>query len=311
MLDSQSNLTTQEEIVSASQQERSNESSSSQPLIPPSAQRSSASCAEAGSEQYASAAPAPDAEASGREQDEAANDIAAANKELVGESNAELAEGTESASGEPEPPPVTLEDLSIEIRRLGRELFKVNRALGYNQETFESAFDEMRRVTAGVSQILAQRADTLFEAKAPLCRELLSVVDSLEASIETSEDVIERLEENADQPASGLFSKIPAVRKLKAALAESTDGMEQWRHGQELLLDRLRLALRAAGVREVSARDGQRFDPEVHRAVSTEERDDVPSGTIVGEELKGYSLDGKILRYAEVIVAKNEPNSWD
>lgn len=311
MFDSQSNLTTQEEIISPGEPEASAAPQPGQPLIPLPAQDSSASCAEDESEQYASATSAPHAEASGREQEEASNDAAAADKELAGKSDEDLAVGTESASEEPEPPPVTLEDLSIEIRRLGRELFKVNRALGYNQETFESAFDALRRVTENVSQVTAQRADTLFEAKAPLCRELLSLADSLEASIETCEDMIGRLQENADQYAGGLFSKIPAVRKLKAALAESANGMEQWRHGQELLLDRLRLALRAAGVREVSARDGQRFDPEVHRAVSTEERDDVPSGTIVGEELKGYSLDGKILRYAEVIVAKNEPNSWD
>jgi molecular chaperone GrpE (heat shock protein) len=47
-------------------------------------------------------------------------------------------------------------------------------------------------------------------------------------------------------------------------------------------------------------------EPENEPGTSESMESDVPAGTIVGEERRGYTLDGKILRYAEIIVAKNE-----
>jgi molecular chaperone GrpE len=88
-------------------------------------------------------------------------------------------------------------------------------------------------------------------------------------------------------------------------LDQALDSMSQWLDGQQLLYERLLTALENAGVRQIETK-GEAFDPARHRAVSVEIRDDVPAGTIVGEERKGYTLDGKILRYAEVIVARNE-----
>jgi hypothetical protein len=49
-------------------------------------------------------------------------------------------------------------------------------------------------------------------------------------------------------------------------------------------------------------------EPENEPGTSESMESDFPAGTIVGEEGRGYTLDGKILRYAEVIVAKNEWN---
>ncbi|GEM_PF-2170930 len=95
------------------------------------------------------------------------------------------------------------------------------------------------------------------------------------------------------------------IAELEESLDQSLGAMNQWLDGQQLLYERLQTALRAVGVRRIET-EGQMFDPAFHRAVSTEARDDVPAGTVIGEERKGYTLDGKILRYAEVIVAKNE-----
>jgi molecular chaperone GrpE len=91
-------------------------------------------------------------------------------------------------------------------------------------------------------------------------------------------------------------------------LDEAVATLDQWLGGQRLLYERLQMVLQSAGVRRIES-EGQSFDPSRHRAVSTEARDDVPPGTIVGEEMRGYMLDGRILRYAEVIVAKNEQDS--
>src|SRR4051794_33867306 len=58
-----------------------------------------------------------------------------------------------------EEPELTLADLSQEIRRVGRELFKTNRAAERNQELFESTLEELRQLSAAVAQVHAQSAD--------------------------------------------------------------------------------------------------------------------------------------------------------
>src|SRR5437764_14259621 len=89
-----------------------------------------------------------------------------------------------------EEPELTLADLSQEIRRVGRELFKTNRAAERNQELFESTLEELRQLRAAVIQANAQSSDPVFLAKAALCRELLAVTDALEASRSAADEVL-------------------------------------------------------------------------------------------------------------------------
>ncbi len=60
--------------------------------------------------------------------------------------------------------------------------------------------------------------------------------------------------------------------------------------------------LKSQGVQVVNAL-GAKFDPAFHEAVGDEESDQ-EAGTILKEVQKGYSLHGKLLRAARVIVAK-------
>jgi molecular chaperone GrpE (heat shock protein) len=199
----------------------------------------------------------------------------------------------------------TLEDLSQEIRRVGRELFKTNRAAERNQALFESTLGELRQLSAAIAEARAQTADPVFLAKAALCRDLLTVVDALEASLAAADEVRAQLREQAALPAQGLAFRFAVTRELQASLTVATEAMGKWADGQPLLYERLMLALQSAGLRAIVS-VGRPFDPALHRAVSVERRRDVPAGTIVGEELKGYLLDGKVLRYGEVVVARNE-----
>jgi len=50
---------------------------------------------------------------------------------------------------------------------------------------------------------------------------------------------------------------------------------------------------------------GEEFDPNVHEAVQAIETDEEPDGTILEEVRAGYLLNGRLLRAAQVIVAKN------
>jgi molecular chaperone GrpE len=129
------------------------------------------------------------------------------------------------------------------------------------------------------------------------------MIDMLEASLAAADDLLGRLEDRI--PRGGILFRLPSVKQARESLLESVEALRQWREGQQLLAERLRTILQTAGVRRIDS-IGRVFDPSLHRAVSIERREGTAPGTVIGEELKGYMLEGKILRYAEVIVAKNE-----
>ncbi|MDQ3684836.1 MAG: nucleotide exchange factor GrpE [Acidobacteriota bacterium] len=208
-------------------------------------------------------------------------------------------------TNETEATSVALEGLSQEVRRVGRELFKTNRAAGRNGEMFEEALAELQQLADALAQLPEQTAESVFQAKASLCRELIRLADTLEASLTAATDVLVRLEENAQQPATGIVFRFQAARQLRTALDDSVAAMQGWHDGQQLLVQRLLAILHAAGVRAIEA-VGRPFDSTLYRAVAVERRSDVHAGIIVGEELRGYVLEGRVLRYPEVVVAKNE-----
>jgi len=68
---------------------------------------------------------------------------------------------------------------------------------------------------------------------------------------------------------------------------------------------RLLALLEKDGVRPICA-VGQPFDPQRHLAVAVVSRTDAPNGTVVGEELRGYAVGDRVIRAAEVVVARRE-----
>ena len=75
------------------------------------------------------------------------------------------------------------------------------------------------------------------------------------------------------------------------------------------MIDRyLREILERWGLKAYSS-NGELFNPELHEAVSAVETDDVPPNTIVGQISKGYMLGEKVLKPAQVTVAKPCPET--
>jgi molecular chaperone GrpE len=89
------------------------------------------------------------------------------------------------------------------------------------------------------------------------------------------------------------------------ALALKSQGsVEQLRAGVELILKQMDEALRGLNVQAVDT-VGAQFDPRVHEALGSEEREDVPDHQIVEEIRRGYKLRDKLLRPALVKIATN------
>ena len=79
--------------------------------------------------------------------------------------------------------------------------------------------------------------------------------------------------------------------------------LEEYMNGIVLIEEQLRNVLAHAGLSPIEV-VGQPFDPNLHDAVLHMEADGFKSGVVAQEVLKGYTLNGRIIRHAKVVVSK-------
>lgn len=86
------------------------------------------------------------------------------------------------------------------------------------------------------------------------------------------------------------------------AAREPGTGVEKLREGTELTLKLLTGVMGKFGVEQIDP-EGEAFNPEYHQAMTTQPRADVPVNTVLTVVQKGYSLNGRLVRPAMVIVS--------
>ena len=94
---------------------------------------------------------------------------------------------------------------------------------------------------------------------------------------------------------------------LTAAINEDPDSIIS--KGMEMVQKQLEEFFSSQGAVAISS-VGKEFDPNLHEAISQESSDEVPNGHIITEIRKGYTLNDRLLRAANVIVSKG-PESAD
>jgi molecular chaperone GrpE len=90
---------------------------------------------------------------------------------------------------------------------------------------------------------------------------------------------------------------------LSAAQSNSTGAAQSLQTGVAMIFQQLKKVLTESGLEEVDA-TGQKFDPNLHEAVSQQESADVAEGEVLQQLRKGYKLRDRLLRPATVVVAK-------
>jgi molecular chaperone GrpE len=73
--------------------------------------------------------------------------------------------------------------------------------------------------------------------------------------------------------------------------------------GMRALLDQMDGVLTRQGVERIGA-PGDRFDPERHEAIAVQPSDEVPDRTIVSVQRSGYAIGDRVIRPAQVVVAR-------
>jgi molecular chaperone GrpE len=119
-------------------------------------------------------------------------------------------------------------------------------------------------------RVAKETSEALARGKAGLARELLPVIDNLERALESGSD--------------------PGAHE---ALVK----------GVGLVLDELRGKLAGAGVEAFDPR-GEKFDPQLHEALSTQPAEGTEPGLVLETVEKGYRQNGDVLRPARVVVSR-------
>lgn len=91
---------------------------------------------------------------------------------------------------------------------------------------------------------------------------------------------------------------------LNFAIKEKNKVSQQWVDGILAILEKLPKLLLEFGLSEIETKEGDKFEPGKHEAVSMVSDKTKQSNSIVGIVQKGYMLEGKIVRPTRVIVNK-------
>ena len=116
------------------------------------------------------------------------------------------------------------------------------------------------------------------------------------------EDVLKNSNENIIVSILGV---IDDFERALTAGKESTD-YKSLLAGTELIYQNLYNVLKKEGLVPLDA-VGQVFDPSLHDAMLQMESDEYPEGVVMQEMIKGYRLNGKVIRHSKVIVSKGKP----
>ena len=119
-----------------------------------------------------------------------------------------------------------------------------------------------------------------------------------------------RIEEEREQLQKGanarlILDLLTVMDDFQRALgqAEAQEDHAAWLEGVELIHRKLHRVLEMEGVTAIEAM-GQDFDPWEHEALMYQESPDHREGEVIGVIQEGYKLHGKVLRPAQVAVAK-------
>jgi molecular chaperone GrpE len=115
----------------------------------------------------------------------------------------------------------------------------------------------------------------------------------------SAQEVERRVAEQAERL---LLEWIEAIDSVDRALGmQPSDGLRS-------VLEQMEAILTRQGVERVGAA-GDRFDPELHEAISVRESDEVPDRTVLDVARSGYRNGERVLRPAQVVVSRNGGNS--
>ena len=114
------------------------------------------------------------------------------------------------------------------------------------------------------------------------------------------EEIVKRANENLVE------SLLPVLDSMDLALKQKPEADDPFSKGIVMVFDLLRKTLSNAGLEPIDAK-GKHFDPQIHEAIVSAPSADVPEGVVIEQTRRGYTLNGHMLRAAQVVVSSGAP----
>ena len=96
---------------------------------------------------------------------------------------------------------------------------------------------------------------------------------------------------------------IPIFDNFERALEDPSNEIKSLKEGLDMTLKQFSTFLEKENVQPIKA-IGEKFNPELHEALTSEESNDHEEDTIISQFVKGYKINNRVLRPSQVIIAK-------
>ncbi len=175
------------------------------------------------------------------------------------------------------------------------------------EETFEASAADMQADSDSAEASAEDLAKLLDQARAKADEHYEQMMRA-HAELENLKRRHSRDIENAhkfalDRFVAELLGVWDSLELGHSAAQEETADVQKLREGTELTLKMLADVMAKFGVEQIDPID-QPFNPEFHQAMSMQTRADVPANTVVAVVQKGYTLNGRLVRPAMVMVSQ-------
>ncbi|MCK4720482.1 nucleotide exchange factor GrpE, partial [bacterium] len=169
-------------------------------------------------------------------------------------------------------------------------------------------FQEISKIRLAVVKAGRKRAQ---EGPTPLSEEkgvrfLTTAINELRRLTPEVTNMKERIEESVREDFMlQLFPIIDSFDRFFASVREVSDPkLEKWVEGIRGVYNSVLVLLRNNNVKEIPTKGT--FNPKYQAAVGTEIRNELPPGTILSVERRGFVIGSKILRTPELIISKRD-----
>ena len=170
-------------------------------------------------------------------------------------------------------------------------------------ETVEEVNEEVAEAQAE-EQTLEQKVAELEEQVAKEKKEYLFLMAEFDNFRKrTLKEKSELIKNAAEQSLKGMLPIIDDFERGLKAGEDATD-VQSVKEGMELIYNKFKKYLEQNGVKEIDPEDRD-FDTEKHEAISVVPvPDEAQKGKILDTVQKGYTINGKVMRHAKVVVGQ-------
>ena len=118
----------------------------------------------------------------------------------------------------------------------------------------------------------------------------------------TSKEKIELIQTAGKEILTSMLDVMDDCDRAEKQMQQSDD-IIQVKEGNQLVFNKLRAVMQQKGLTAMESIDTD-FDVEKHEAITEIEAGEAQKGKVVDEVQKGYYLNGKLIRFAKVVVGK-------